>query len=55
MGPEVYELEEKLSNYVGVKYCISASSGTDSLLIAMMALEIGVGDEVIAFVMLVTR
>jgi UDP-2-acetamido-2-deoxy-ribo-hexuluronate aminotransferase len=47
MGPEVYELEEKLSNYVGVKYCISASSGTDSLLIAMMALEIGVGDEVI--------
>lgn len=47
MGPEVGELEERLAEYVGVKHCVAASSGTDTLLIAMMALEIGSGDEVI--------
>ncbi len=47
MGPEVTELETKLADYVGVKHCISASSGTDTLMIAMMALDIGDGDEVI--------
>jgi UDP-2-acetamido-2-deoxy-ribo-hexuluronate aminotransferase len=47
MGPEVQELEVKLASYVGVKHCITASNGTDTLLIAMMALGIGNGDEVI--------
>lgn len=47
MGPEIAELEELLSNYVGSKYCITNSSGTDALLLAMMAMGIGPGDEVI--------
>jgi UDP-2-acetamido-2-deoxy-ribo-hexuluronate aminotransferase len=47
MGPEICELEEKLAAFVGVKHCIAASSGTDTLMIAMMALNIGPGDEVI--------
>ena len=47
MGPEIAELETKLAEYVGVRHCIGAASGTDTLLIAMMALGIGAGDEVI--------
>ena len=46
MGPEVTELEEKLSDYVGVKHTISCSSGTDALLIPLMAWNIGPGDAV---------
>ncbi|MBM4208666.1 MAG: DegT/DnrJ/EryC1/StrS family aminotransferase [Gammaproteobacteria bacterium] len=47
MGPEVSELEYALANYIGVKHCISVASGTDSLEIALRALDIGIGDEVI--------
>ncbi|MGE5604924.1 MAG: DegT/DnrJ/EryC1/StrS family aminotransferase [Bacteroidota bacterium] len=47
MGPEIKELEEKLATYVGVKHCITVANGTDALLIALMALGVGSGDEVI--------
>ncbi|MCF1183470.1 DegT/DnrJ/EryC1/StrS family aminotransferase [Marichromatium gracile] len=47
MGPEVQALEEELATFVGVEHCVGLSSGTDALLAAMMALEIGRGDEVI--------
>ena len=47
MGPEVFELEEKLADYVEVNHCITVANGTDALLIAMMALGIKAGDEVI--------
>ncbi len=47
LGSEHAELEERLARFVGVKHCIGASSGTDTLLIALMALNIGPGDEVI--------
>jgi len=47
MGPEVEQLESALSSYVGCKHAITVASGTDSLEIALRALDIGVGDEVI--------
>lgn len=47
MGPEVAELEQQLAAYVGSKHCIAVASGTDALLIAMMALGIKAGDEII--------
>jgi UDP-2-acetamido-2-deoxy-ribo-hexuluronate aminotransferase len=47
MGPEVKEMEERLAAYVGTGHCVSVSSGTEALLISLMALGIGAGDEVI--------
>ena len=47
MGPEVKELEEKLAKYTGAKHCITVSSGTEALLISLMALGLQPGDEVI--------
>ncbi|HEY3913011.1 MAG TPA: DegT/DnrJ/EryC1/StrS family aminotransferase [Verrucomicrobiae bacterium] len=47
LGPEVSELETALATYVGVKHCIAVASGTASLEIALRALDIGAGDEVI--------
>jgi len=47
MGPEVYELEKKLSSYTGVKHAISCSSGTNALLMSLMAYNVGPGDYII--------
>ncbi|EHZ7430944.1 DegT/DnrJ/EryC1/StrS family aminotransferase [Vibrio cholerae] len=47
LGPEVDELEKKLTEYTGAKHCITVANGTDALQIAQMALGIGPGDEVI--------
>jgi dTDP-4-amino-4,6-dideoxygalactose transaminase len=46
MGPEIDEIEAKLSNYSGVSFGVSCSSGTDALLMALMALEVGPGDAI---------
>lgn len=47
MGPEVRELEEKLETYTGAGHCITVASGTEALLISLMALEVKPGDEII--------
>lgn len=47
LGPEVQELEAQLASFVGAKYCITCANGTDALQIALMALGVGAGDEVI--------
>ena len=47
MGPEVQELEAKLKGLIGAKFCLGVSSGTDALLISLMALGVKRGDEII--------
>ena len=46
MGPEITELEQVLVDFIEVKHCITCSSGTDALLMALMAWDIGPGDAV---------
>ena len=46
MGPEIGELEKQLADYAGVKHSLACASGTDALLLALMAMEIGPGDAV---------
>ena len=47
MGPEVAELETRLAHYTGARHCITVASGTEALVISLMALGIRPGDEVI--------
>ena len=47
LGPEIGELEQQLAAYVGARHCITVASGTEALLIALLALDIKPGDEIV--------
>jgi dTDP-4-amino-4,6-dideoxygalactose transaminase len=46
-GPEVAQMEREIARYCGAKHCVGVSSGTDALLLSLMALDVGAGDEVV--------
>ena len=46
MGPEVKELEQKLADYAGTTYAVGCASGTDALLMPLMAYDVGPGDAI---------
>src|SRR5438045_2382985 len=47
MGPEIAKLERQLADFLGVRHAIVNSSGTDALLMSLLALDIAPGDEII--------
>ena len=47
LGPEVLEMEEALAAYVGARHCVAVASGTEAMLMSLMALGVRAGDEVI--------
>ena len=46
-GPDLHEMEKTLADYSGVKHCLSCASGTDALVLPLMAWGIGPGDAVV--------
>ncbi|HKB03284.1 MAG TPA: DegT/DnrJ/EryC1/StrS family aminotransferase [Gemmataceae bacterium] len=46
-GPEVVQLEKEVARYCHTKHCVGVSSGTDAILLSLMALDVGTGDEVV--------
>src|SRR5437763_4367311 len=46
MGPEIDAFEREIARHIGVRHAIGVSSGTDALLLSLMAIDVGPGDEV---------